>query len=144
MTERLYHFTRQGYVDSILREGITRGDVPTSPMGGYQAPWLTDDPNAGKQGWVQGGDKTQMRLTVDIPDTWEDSEGQTYSPLDYLWRWRDLAEVEDVEVWWFESLDEAAGGGSEHWYVYKGPEGIRPEWISIVEDRTGNMMVRGE
>lgn len=142
--QRLYHFTRQGYVDPILREGITRGDVPTSPVGGYQAPWLTDDPNAGKQGWVQGGDKTQMRLTVDIPDTWEDSEGQTYSPLDYLWRWRDLAEVEEVEDWWLTALDEAAGGGSEHWYVYKGPEGIRPEWISIVEDRTGNMMVRGE
>ena len=55
-----------------------------------------------------------------------------------------MAEVEEVEDWWLTAVDEAAGGGSEHWYVYKGPEGIRPEWISIVEDRTGNMMVRGE
>jgi hypothetical protein len=144
MTERLYHFTLLENVDSILREGIIRGDVPTSPLEGYQAPWLTDDPNAGNQGWVEGGNKTQVRLTVLIPEWRRDSEGQPYSPPDYLWKWRDLADAEGVEDWWFDALDKAAGGGSEHWYVYKGPEGIRPEWIPIVEDRTGNKVVLDE
>ena len=66
----MYHFTNHFHMPSIENSGLNRGDVATSPFGGYNAVWLTTDPNPEAQGWSNGGiNKTAIRITVDIPDT---------------------------------------------------------------------------
>ena len=117
-----YHFTRPGYVESILAEGINRGEVPLSPTNIYNAAWLTDDPNPRRQQWIYGTDKGAVRLTVELPDGEAD-------PL--LETWMGLAERMGVEDWWMEALNSAGGHSQERWYVYDGV--IDPEWITKVE-----------
>lgn len=107
----LYHFTSREAAAIILRDGISKGDVPTSPVGGFNAPWLTTDDRATTQAWTAGSryDKAAIRLTVHIDD--DDSR---------LVRWTDLAVTLGVEDWWLKALDHAGGGGSLNWYVYLG------------------------
>jgi hypothetical protein len=118
-----YHFTSADNLPSIQQNGIFRGDVPTSPTSGFQAPWLTADPSPQHQQWTLGGAKSQVRLTIEIPDENDDK----------TWPWLELANSirPPVEDWWLEALNSAGGGGQERWYVYLGV--IEPEWIISVE-----------
>ena len=107
----LYHFTSREAAASILRGGISKGDVPLDPVAGFNAPWLTTDPEPLAQQWAESSryDKTALRLTVRI----EDSDKR-------LVKWTDLASTLEVEKWWFDALDTAGGGGAGSWYVYLG------------------------
>ena len=40
----LYHFTCEQHLDRILRDGLTRGDVPTSVTDGRNGVWFTTSP----------------------------------------------------------------------------------------------------
>lgn len=124
---RLYHFTSKHHLPGIVAQGLVRGDVPTSPMGGFNAVWLTSDPDAGEQGWSRGTffDKTEVRLTVLVPD------------LAKLKHWPTLAKEMDVDPAWYHALDEAGGGGSDNWYVYRGV--IPPENIEAIEHKRGGL-----
>ena len=106
----LYHFTSDKYLTYILQYGIRRGDVPTSPFEGFNAPWLTNNPSWKSQGWSRGGlDKTAVRLTVHIQD--RDTK------LKY---WPALAKELQVEDFWYKALDATGSNGSNNWFVYLG------------------------
>jgi hypothetical protein len=125
----LYHFTTLIYLESIEREGITRGEIPITPEELENGVWLSSNKSGGSTG-CQGGarrggdgyipDKTAARLTVEIPD--ED---------ELLKRWPVWAKERRVATSWYKKLDRAGNGGSLTWYVYLGK--IPPEWIVKVE-----------
>jgi len=133
----LYHFTSHYHLPSILRYGIAKGDVPITPSGGYNSPWLTDDPHFLAQTWVHPSppelnmDKAEVRLTVFIPTN--DTS---------LWSWPTLAVHEKMDKVWFEALNAPVtryGVGvdvhnHERWYVYQGR--IPPEWVQEVTFKT--------
>ena len=54
----LYHFTAAEYLESILKDGLNRGDVPLSPTEGVNGVWLTTDPNTEGHGLTDGGPLT--------------------------------------------------------------------------------------
>ncbi len=120
---KLYHYTAREYLPSIKRQGITRGDVPLTPTGGFNAPWLTDDPNAAQQDWKEGSglDKTAVRIEVAIPK----------SERKKLLSWPVLADRAKMDPTWYEALDKAGGGGSAHWHVFYGR--IPPGWFRSIE-----------
>jgi len=121
---KLYHFTAEAYLERIKREGITRGDVATSPTGGFNAPWLTNDPSWESQRWQRGSilDKSEVRITVNIPD---DDSKCVY--------WSTLAGALKVSSQWYLALDDAGGGKSENWWVYRGT--VPPEWFEAIHLR---------
>mgnify|MGYP005822197333 CR=1 FL=1 len=116
-----YHFTSEANLPSIMHSGIWRGDVPISPEGGFQAPWLTINPNPRQQQWTMGGAKAGVRLTVEIPD---DDDVNTLP-------WMELARDAETPEWWLDALNQSGGGGQHDWFVFMGV--IKPEWITNVE-----------
>lgn len=119
MGRTLYHFTRPANVESIKEYGIVRGDVPTSYTGGFNAPWLTEDPTPTIQNWVKGTDKDKVRITVNVKrDKW-------------LRKWSTFAVTFGVTPEWLEILDRTGGGGSDNWYIHLGP--IPASWITNIE-----------
>lgn len=121
-----YHFTAIERLPGVGRAGILKGDVPITPGGGYNAPWLTTDPSFGEaQRWSQGSfqDKQRIRLTVRIPE----------SHQELLRKWTVLAKEKGMDPHWYEALNKAGGGTHDSWYVYHGV--IPPEWITRIEDR---------
>lgn len=108
----LYHYTSRFHLKAILASRVlSRGDVPLSPTTGANAVWLTDDPEANRQGWRRGSvlDKAEVRITVEIPA--EDPN---------LSRWSDFARKHGVDPAWYAVLDQVAGGGSQRWWLYTG------------------------
>lgn len=131
----LYHYTRPESVESILREGITRGDTPTSvivtpdqPYGaGCNAIWLSTVDRIGEShGWTNGcPDKTTARFTVEIPKM--DNR---------LWLWSRFARVAKIDAETIDHLNKVAPNG-EHsqWYVYFGT--IPTDWIKTQQPKDG-------
>lgn len=121
---KLYHFTAKEYVEEIKTHGVLLGDVPTSPLEGFNAPWLTSDPSWEKQGWREGSviDKAAARLTIEIPD---EELGNK------LFHWPKVAKMLNMSKEWFFALDEAGGRGSQSWYIHLGT--IPPERIKKIE-----------
>ena len=115
----LYHFTRPNYVESIQEHGIIRGDVPTTPAGGFNAPWLTDDPEPKHQSWVAITEKNKVRITVNIKREIN------------LRKWNTYAKAIQMDETWYKALDAVGGGGSDHWYIYLGR--IPANWITNIE-----------
>lgn len=116
---QLYHFTRPSNVEDIQRLGIIRGDVPTTPGGGFNAPWLTDDPEPASQSWIVMTDKNKVRITVNIKND------------NKLRKWSSFAKSAGVDGTWYAMLDRAGGGKSESWYIHMGR--IPPTWITNIE-----------
>lgn len=131
----LYHFTAISLLDPILRDGLTRGDVPLSPEGGMNAVWFTTDPSPSGHGLSDGSklspemlaeverrtgkkfpegigtpDKRRVRITVVIPSR---------NPL--LKSWLPYARRR-LERSWLETLTETGGGKSkaQTWFIYLG------------------------
>lgn len=115
----LYHFTSPVNVDSILKYGINRGDVPTTPSQGFQAPWLTSNSEPAKQKWIAKTDKNKVRLTINV------------KKQDRLRKWSSFAKALEMEEWWYNALDYVGGNQSDNWYIYLGR--IPPSWIMKVE-----------
>lgn len=143
----LYHFTASELLESIMREGLSRGDVPTNVTGGTKAVWfttsrdgtghglgeprlLTDEERASllriKGGALFSGDiwfldKRAVRIEVRIP-----------SSDRALRRWLPWAK-KHVEPRFLEALIETGGGKrkAETWYLYFGT--IEPSRFALVE-----------
>lgn len=121
----LYHFTARLYLPSILRNGINKGDVATAPDHGFNAPWLTTDPEFGSQPWDRGSflDKTEVRLTVEVP------EGDQN-----LWSWPYIAEKYNIDPIWLATMTHD-GVKSNSWFARLG--GIPLMWITEIKERKG-------
>ena len=121
---RLYHFTSEAHLPGIERDGIKHGDVPTSPTEGFDAPWLTTDPDWAHQTWSWGSawDKTAIRITVEIPDDHPN-----------LYSWQQLIETLNIQPVWVAALENAAGGSMDGHYVYLG--GVPKGWEILTERR---------
>ena len=120
----LRHYTSPWHIAGIAAHGLTRGDVPTSPTGGFNAVWFTDDASD-PEGDAHGLNdfKTAYRLTVTIPD----------GALDRLCRWTDLCDALDVAPAWAAILNDLGGGKADTWYVFRGV--VPVDWITRVERR---------
>ncbi len=139
---RLYHFTALEYLDSIMSEGITRGDLPLGPTRHGRAVWLTRNPSREAQTWTpecerlltaedraaherafgtrpppdaKFADKRAVLITVDVP-----------SSDRLLYQWLRYARLRGVKREWLRALNS-----SPDWYIYRGA--IPPEWFVDVE-----------
>ncbi|MDB4278131.1 hypothetical protein N9917_00875 [Deltaproteobacteria bacterium] len=121
-----YHFTSRLYLPTILRKGIQKGDVATSPDMGFNAPWLTTNADYNAQGWCRSSflDKTEVRLSVEIPDN---------DPN--LWTWAKLIKEYEMDEFWVEALSIKIGQNPSHWFIYMG--GISPMRITEIRERQG-------
>jgi hypothetical protein len=119
---RLFHYTSLHSLPPILREGISRGEVPLSPSKVLQGPTLTTSLSATVQHWREGSgiDKAKVRLSVRIPDDDERLEA-----------WRDVCRRYQVPKWWQRALDSRGQG--KFWFVFWGT--VLPAWITAVEVR---------
>jgi len=122
-----YHFTSRFHLPLIEKEEyIAKGDVPITPKGGYNAPWLTTDGEWHRQGWIGGSGvvKNDVRLTVEVP------EGHAA-----LHHWPELARAEGMDPEWYRILTTPRNPG-EHmdpdaWYVFKGR--IPLSWVTATD-----------
>ena len=117
---KLWHFTCPSRVESILKSGIWKGDVPITPTTGFNAPWLTDNEDPGEQGWTQGGTKDLCRIEVFIPD----------EEVHLLKKWTDVCVEHNVPIGWREILDRVGGGGEDEWYIFEGT--IDKNWLGEI------------
>jgi hypothetical protein len=129
----LYHFTAVERIDAIMKEGLTRGDVPTSTRGGRNGVWLTSDPEPVGHGVDEAAEMTEedrnfvlewrgilppkgtkwqnkraVRITVVVPTT--DRK---------LVKWTTWGR-RHCEQGMYECLLKAGGSKYDTWYVYFG------------------------
>ncbi|MFI5222678.1 MAG: hypothetical protein ACHQX3_00285 [Nitrospirales bacterium] len=106
---KLYHFTSLTHLPEILAAGaITRGDVPLTPTGGFNTPWLTSDSERVDQYWSVFAAKQVVRFTIHIPKADRKS----------LVKWSDFALAMHIDPEWYAALDKVAGHRSDAWYLY--------------------------
>ena len=143
----LYHFTASEYLDSIMAEGLTRGEVPLSATNFMNAVNLTSSPDSAGHGlsdsreftpeerdWARRMNdgrlpdgplrflnKKAVRITVKIP---RDDRNLVAWPK---WARKHLAAD------WYATLNKAAGGKANTWFLYWGV--IPPTWFVKVEKR---------
>lgn len=122
---KLFHFCGKHFVESILREGLTKGTFPRPTKSGWDftrfRQWLTEEPDASKQSWATRHTlhygRTDCRLIVDIPDEYM---GNLKRAVDYVQNMpREYRRI--VTDW----------PGSDKWFIYIGV--IPPEWIALPE-----------
>lgn len=124
---RLYHFTCLFNLPWIIREGITKGEVPVGPMPLSSRPNaanLTDDPSREHQSqWTHGSvmDKTKVRITIDVPD----------ADLTPFCRVKEQFKIRNS---WLKRIDSL--GYRRHWYFAFG--GVPPDQIASVEVHDGH------
>lgn len=125
---KLYHFTSEYHLPHILKDGLSRGDVPLNPMEwGVNAVWLTDNPDPGNQDWKTGSpvDKTAVMIEVELN-----------VPNISLVKWSVYARKKKIDPQWYKKLDETGGGQSEHWWLYFGV--IPPERFKVLKSGRGD------
>ncbi len=114
-----YHFTAKRFLDSILKEGLTRGVMVKSLSPAtflFNKQWITTNPRFSQE-WAEGTGtrpykRNEIRLTIDIPDD-KMTNAKPWSQMKFL-----TPEVAD---------DLSAFGDPENWWIYQGE--IRPKWI---------------
>jgi hypothetical protein len=118
---RFYHFCPAHMLESILKDGITKGKLPIIIGGKVQTAdccqWLTEEPDPEKQSWATSHmlpySRTAYRLSIWIPKR----------GMKHLMRAEELlpnlpSESKRLITDW---------EGSEKWFVYLGV--IPPKWI---------------
>ncbi|QSY96043.1 hypothetical protein J2J97_09105 [Rhizobium bangladeshense] len=123
----LYHFTSVAHLRGIFDHGITVGDLVTSfeRFEGRVAVWLTSSPNPEGHG-LQGGraDKTEFRLTVDLPEQCPD-----------LHKWTDWAPANLTPSTRLR-LQATNGWAFDRWFILFGR--VRKEQITeVLSTKTG-------
>lgn len=131
----LYHFTALEYLDAILTEGLTKGDVPLSQTQGENAVWFTSDMAPEGHGLTDGHvltieereayrrsfgkvlsegarfpDKRRVRIEVVIPSS--DRALKPWLP----WARKRLSQD------WLTALSATGGGKvkTRTWFIYRG------------------------
>jgi hypothetical protein len=113
----LYHFTGLEYLDAIMNEGLSKGDVPTAERAGREGVWLTTDHDPFGHGLSDGeplrtglrvANKRAVRISVKIPS----HDRQLVSWMKWGHKHCDPA--------LFERLNKSGGGKCKTWFVYFG------------------------
>lgn len=119
-TVTLFHYTSMLHAPLILRDGLAKGDVPTSPDTGFNGVWFTLDENPARQTWSSGTrmimngqvmplDKTRVRVRV------------TFDKKDpALFNWGILAQRIGIDHEYFRWLNISGGGDGDTWFVFLG------------------------
>jgi hypothetical protein len=120
----LYHFTAKRFLDSILKEGLTRGMMlksfnPVAMIPNKQ--WLTKNPNF-DQGWAVGTgrlpyERNEVRLTIEIPIDHRHLL-KPWSQMKFM--------VPDVA----DDLEASDLADPENWFIYQGS--MNPKWIKEI------------
>src|SRR5262245_26233803 len=114
----LYHFTCLLNLPSILRDGISKGEVPVGHYDIRQAPNLTTNPNGEAVHYLSAvTDKTKVRLTVSIPAG--DNSLESWSPV---------CAREKTAPAYRRKLQQGARGQTKFYYVYWGV--VPPDWFT--------------
>jgi hypothetical protein len=145
----LYHFTAEEFLESLKREGLTRGDVPTSPSTGRNGVWLTSLRATHDHGQGDGTRSTIVTptLRLQIPSCRYLPDGDVLQDLDKLAiriavriprcdrklvKWSTWAPGR-LEVNWLATLNRLGGGPAiaNTWYIYWGV--IPPDWFVKID-----------
>lgn len=124
MNTTFFHFTAKRFLESIQKEGLTRGCMLASmepPKFIMNKQWLTTNPDF-KQGWAQGTGKlpysrTEVRLTIEIPVFY----------ISNLKPWTQLKFLVPLVA---KELEDSPDADPENWMIYQGR--VNPEWIKEV------------
>jgi len=122
----LYHFTAKRFLDSILKQGITRGCMVKSmnpPSFIFNKQWLTKNKSF-DQGWSIGTGRlpykrNEVRLTVNIPD----------DKLENLKTWSQMKFLVPLVA---DDLEASDLADPQNWYIYQGV--IKPNWIKEIKE----------
>ncbi len=149
---KLYHYTHEEALPSILAEGLTKGDVPLSPTKGANAVWFTTSqfptghgvsgegkshcvtPETAKLFGVPVGttvhwaDKQKIRIRVELET----------SKTPGLWKWLDFAKAVKIDRAWLKQLHAGAGDDPKPhtWWLWFAV--MPPEYFQAVEVRSPN------
>jgi hypothetical protein len=124
----LHHFTGVEYLDAIMEEGLSRGDVPTAEHASRNGVWFTTDCEPSGHGlsdgemWPDGfrtANKRAIRIKVKIR-----------SSDRHLVPWMKWGR-KHCDPTLFERLNRSGGGKCETWFVYFGI--ITPDRFADVE-----------
>ena len=124
----LYHFTGREYLDAIMEDGLSIGDVPTSSTEGKTGVWFTTDQDPAGHGLgvemdlPNGGrivNKRAVRITVPISS----SDRKLVSWM----KWGRKNCNPDM----FDRLNRSGGGKCKSWYIYFGA--VKPDQFSNIE-----------
>jgi hypothetical protein len=125
---KLYHFTSNLHLWSVLKNGLISGVIPTNVISGVvsfeiNCQWLTKN-GCFNQSWNESTtlsyNRTANRLTIEIPLAYTVN----------LIKWTDYCKTptNNAQKETFRILN--SDGDPENWYIYKGH--IPPEWITEV------------
>lgn len=121
---KLYHFTAKHLLDSILKEGLTKGGLPIIEQDkvSFLTPlqWLTINKDFA-QTWCSKKellkyDRNEVRLTIKVPNSELNKN---------LIKWTDLAKIKGYDKVATYLNDKE--GDFNNWYVYAGK--IKKHWI---------------
>jgi len=113
----LYHFTSVYYLPSILRAGLTRGDVPLGLTASVNGVWLTKEGRKYRQVYNRtsriihpGGqsylvDKAEIRITVDT------------ERLPFLFKWEEVVAKLEIDPLFAKFLNSAGNADGGLWFV---------------------------
>ena len=127
---KLYHFTAKHLLDSILKEGLTKGAIPLITPSGLRlatpVQWLTTNKDF-DQVWntklIIKYDRNDVRLTVKIPNT---ELGRN------LIKWTDFIVIPEMQAT-AQSLNDKEGDFN-NWYIYAGI--VKKHWIRNIEHKS--------
>lgn len=133
---RLYHYTSLAILPAILRDGLTKGDVPLDAYQSINAVCLTIRDAPPRRVLVNGQngsfDKTGMRIAVEVNHT---------DPL--LVRWEHFPQQFRVDARFFRRLNAVSGVNAvRDWYIYLGK--IPSEWFTEIFSMVDGFPVRRE
>lgn len=133
----LYHFTSKYYLPSILRAGLTRGDVPLAEDASVNGVWLTKEGRKHRQVYNRtskilhpGGamhlvDKAEIRITVE-------TDG-----LPFLFQWEEVVQRLEIDPLYAKFLNSAGNAEGGLWFVSFAS--ISPSaFVRIEQDTNGN------
>jgi hypothetical protein len=124
MNSVFYHFTAKRFVESIKREGLTRGMMlksfdPIELIPNKQ--WITKNPSF-DQGWSVGTGRlpykrNEVRLTIKFP----------LEAFENIKPWTQMKFLVPLVA---EDLESSDLADPENWYIYQGA--VKPSWITDV------------
>ena len=127
---KLYHFTAKHLLDSILKEGLTKGAIPLITPSGLRLATPVQWPTTNKdfdQVWntklIIKYDRNDVRLTVKIPNT---ELGRN------LIKWTDFIVIPEMQAT-AQSLNDKEGDFN-NWYIYAGI--VKKHWIRDIEHKS--------